>query len=127
MDLTTLPAAAIATLTIIGTKASEKIGQGLGDKILEQVGKLELLLLNKFPKTLKTIEAVEGKPESLGEAIQEVEAVAKSDQWVAEAVEAVATAVKAEPQGVKNLTNNIVKKGLNAPGGTFTGNIIFNN
>lgn len=92
MDPATLSAAAIATLII--TKAFEKTGEVLGEKALEQGGKLVRLLKERFPKADSALARVEEKPQDWGEAVLEVEAAAKDDPEVAEAVQEVATAAK---------------------------------
>jgi cysteinyl-tRNA synthetase len=102
MDPATLSAAAIATLVI--TKAFEKTGEVLGEKALEQGGKLVRLLKERFPKADSALAHVEEKPEDWGEAVLEVEAAAKDDPEVAEAVQEVATAAK------ENANAEIVQK-----------------
>jgi cysteinyl-tRNA synthetase len=102
MDPATLSAAAIATLVI--TKAFEKTGEVLGEKALEQGGKLVRLLKERFPKADSALARVEEKPEDWGEAVLEVEAAAKDDPEVAEAVQEVATAAK------ENANAEIVQK-----------------
>lgn len=102
MDPATLSAAAIATLVI--TKAFEKTGEKLGEKALEQGGKLVRLLKERFPKADSALARVEEKPEDWGEAVLEVEAAAKDDPEVAEAVQEVATAAK------ENANAEIVQK-----------------
>ena len=110
MDLNTLSEATIATLSLIGLKVCEKIGLKLGENIFEQSGfeqggkLLRQKLEQKFPQVLKTIEAVEN-PESLDKAIEEVETAAKSDSEVKEAVETLATAIKAQSQNITNIEN----------------------
>ncbi|MBE9130207.1 MULTISPECIES: hypothetical protein [unclassified Coleofasciculus] len=92
MDPITLSATAIATLVI--TKAFEKSGEVLGEKALEQGGKLVKLLKERFPKADSALARVEEKPEDWGEAVLEIEAAAQADPEVAEAVQEVATAAK---------------------------------
>jgi cysteinyl-tRNA synthetase len=102
MDPATLSAAAVATLVI--TKAFEKTGEVLGEKALEQGGKLVRLLKERFPKADSALVRVEERPEDWGEAVLEVEAAAKDDPEVAEAVQEVATAAK------ENANAEIVQK-----------------
>ncbi len=102
MDPATLSAAEVATLVI--TKAFEKTGEVLGEKALEQGGKLLRLLKERFPKADSALARVEERPEDWGEAVLEVEAAAKDDPEVAEAVQEVATAAK------ENANAEIVQK-----------------
>ena len=96
MDPVTLSAAAIATLVI--TKASEKVGEGLGEAVMATAGKLLTLLKRKRPDAVKALESGEVKPLDYGEAVLELEAAVKDDPEVAEAVQAVEAAVKDDPK-----------------------------
>src|ERR671933_1588802 len=107
MDPATLSAAAIATLVI--TKAFEKTGEVLGEKALEQGGKLVQLLQERFPKASTALARVEEKPEDWGEAVLEVEAAAKKDEEVKATVDAIANEVKSQStfnQMMKNIVKN---------------------
>ena len=107
MDPATLSAAAIATLVI--TKAFEKTGEVLGEKALEQGGKLVQLLQERFPKPSTALARVEEKPEDWGEAVLEVEAAAKKDEEVKATVDAIANEVKSQStfnQMMKNIVKN---------------------
>ncbi len=107
MDPATLSAAAIATLVI--TKAFEKTGEVLGEKALEQGGKLVQLLQKRFPKASTALARVEEKPEDWGEAVLEVEAAAKKDEEVKATVDAIADEVKSQStfnQMMKNIVKN---------------------
>ena len=107
MDPATLSAAAIATLVI--TKAFEKTGEVLGEKALEQGGKLVQLLQKRFPKASTALARVEEKQEDWGEAVLEVEAAAKKDEEVKATVDAIADEVKSQStfnQMMKNIVKN---------------------
>ena len=107
IDPASLSAAAIATLVI--TKAFEKTGEVLGEKALEQGGKLVHLLQERFPKVSTALARVEQKPEDWGEAVLEVEAAAKKDEEVKATVEAIADEVKSQStfnQMMKNIVKN---------------------
>ena len=122
MDINTLSEAAIATFSLIGPKACEKIGLKLGENIFEQGGKLlRQKLEQKFPQVLKTIKAVEENREGLDKAMEEVETAAKSDSEVKEAVETVATAIKAESQNITNIEKNM---GVGGSGNVVTGKLL---
>jgi hypothetical protein len=107
MEPISLTAGAIATLVV--TKAFEKSGEVLGEKALEQSGKLVKLIKEKFPKTSEKLALVPENPEYLGEAVLEVETAAKQDDEVKATVEAIANAVKSQPkynQMIKNIVKN---------------------
>jgi hypothetical protein len=116
-------AGAIATLVL--TKAIEKAGETLGEKVMEKSGKLMQLLKRKSPDTASAIEVaaqhpelVEQKPEDYGEAVlvEKVESAAKSDSEIAQAVQGLADAVKAQTPAttIENW------KGINIKGGSPT-------
>lgn len=107
MEPISLTAGAIATLVV--TKAFEKTGEVLGEKALEQSGKLVKLIKEKFPKTSEKLALVPENPEYLGEAVLEVETAAQQDDEVKATVEAIANAVKSQPkynQMIKNIVKN---------------------
>ena len=116
-------AGAIATLVL--TKALEKAGETLGEKVMEKGGKLMQLLKRKSPDTASAIEVaaqhpelVEQQPEDYGEAVlvEKVESAANSDSEIAPAVQALADAVKSQVPAttIENW------KGINIKGGSPT-------
>ncbi|MEH1864289.1 MAG: hypothetical protein V7K69_04480 [Nostoc sp.] len=109
MEPVSLTAAAIATLVI--TKAFEKTGEVLGEKVLEQGGKLFLLLKCKAPNTANAIELAQTQPLDYGQAslVEQVEEAAKKDPEIGQAVEAVADTVKSQPSIIQNFTNTVDK------------------
>jgi hypothetical protein len=119
----TFTAGAIATLVL--TKAIEKAGETLGEKVMEKGGKLMQLLKRKSPDTASAIEVaaqhpelVEQQPEDYGEAVlvEKVESAANSDSEIAAAVQALADAVK-EQTPATTIEN---WKGINIKGGSQT-------
>jgi hypothetical protein len=115
MDPATLSAAAIATLVV--TKAFEKTGEVIGEKALEQGGKLVRLLKDKFPNTATAIERAEQQPLNYGEALlisKDVELAANSDREIAETVDAVAKEVQIQIQNsaaIHQLVQNVIQYG----------------
>lgn len=116
-------AGAIATLVL--TKAFEKAGETLGEKVMEKGGKLMQLLKRKSPDTASAIEVaaqnpelIEQQPEDYGEAVlvEKVESAANSDSEIAAAVQALADAVKSQVPAttIENW------KGINIKGGSPT-------
>ncbi len=116
-------AGAIATLVL--TKAIEKAGETLGEKVMEKSGKLMQLLKRKSPDTASAIEVaaqhpelIEQQPEDYGEAVlvEKVESAAKSDSEIAQAVQGLADAVKSQVPAttIENW------KGINIKGGSPT-------
>ncbi len=109
MEPVTLTAAAIATLVI--TKAFEKNGEKLGEKALEEGGKLLVLLKRKEPSTANDIELAQTQPLDYDQAslVEQVEKAAKKDDEIAQAVEALADAVKSQPSIIQNFRNTVDK------------------
>lgn len=117
-------AGAIATLAV--TKVIEKTSEIFTEKVVEEAGKLMQLLKRKSPATASAIELaaqhpelVEQQPEDYGQAVlvEKVESAAKSDSEIAVAVQALADAVKSQPQTSQNITNMAEKIYGNIQGG----------
>lgn len=102
-----LTAAAIAILVL--TKAFERTGEILGEKALEQGGKLLSLLKRKEPNTAEAIEQAQTQPLDYGQAylVGQVEEAANKDPEIAQAVEALADTVKSQPSIIQNFTNTV--------------------
>ncbi|MGH2415653.1 MAG: hypothetical protein ACRDEA_18565 [Microcystaceae cyanobacterium] len=117
MELVSLTAGAIATLIL--TKALEKTGEVLGEKALEQSGKLMQLLWQKFPKTAQTIEsidlpALEGDEVYLdAEIVKEIDAAVQADAEVAVTVQSLAQTV----------TQQVMAKNFKVKGNLEAGNL----
>jgi hypothetical protein len=102
-----LTVAAIATL--VCSKGFEEIGKTLGAKTLEQGGKLARLLRGKLSPQAATAIAHPDQPEAHQQAIVEVEEIAKTDPEISQAIQVVAEAIQAQPQGVQTFNNWIGK------------------
>jgi hypothetical protein len=121
MEPISLTAGAIATLVL--TKGVEKIGEKLGETVMEKGGELMKLLQRKSPETASAIQVVaerpelaEQQPEDYGVAVLEakVEEAAKSDSEIAAAIQTLAEMVKSQPQASQVIEN---WKGINIKGG----------
>jgi hypothetical protein len=117
-------AGAIATLAV--TKVIEKTSEIFTEKVVEEASKLMQLLKRKSPDTASAIELaaqhpelVEQQPEDYGQAVlvEKVESAAKSDSEIAVAVQALADAVKSQPQTSQKITNMAEKIYGNIQGG----------
>lgn len=142
MEPVSLTAGAIATLVL--TKAIEKTGEKLGEKVLEKGGDLMQLLKRKSPNTANAIELSQQQPLDYGKAVLELEAAThdsevakaveeldaevKADSKLAQAVEALANALKSQPPTVHNfgkIAEEIKEIKAFFQGGTFTGDFNF--
>ena len=96
-------------LTVLGTKALEKVGETIGQKGLEQVGKLRQLLHRKSPETATKLKAVDETP-ALAEIdpdkygtpalAAQLEKIANADPEIAELIIALAKTISPQPQSV---------------------------
>jgi len=121
-DPITLSAATIATL--IATKAFEKTGEQLSDKVWGLVGNFVTSLKRKDPQTAMAIEKVaaqpalaEQEPDNYSPTIlaEKVEEVAMIDPDIKATMEVLANAARPEvPMTIENW------KGINIKGGTST-------
>ncbi|NEO54516.1 MAG: hypothetical protein F6K54_16360 [Okeania sp. SIO3B5] len=94
------------------TKYVEKTGEGLGEKTLEQAGKLWQLIQRKPTGTLPALKSAETEafPVDFDRAIKELEAAANEDPEVKQAVIDVVEVAKQEsPEDVKNIEAEIEK------------------
>ncbi|MEW6492865.1 MAG: hypothetical protein AB1589_10205 [Cyanobacteriota bacterium] len=105
MKSTSLTAEAIATL--VTAKAVEKTGGIFDTNVREQGDRLLHLLKERFPTTATEIELTEQEPLNGDQAVyieQQVEAAAKADSEVAQTVQAIANAVRSQPDSMEKIT-----------------------
>ncbi|MEL7037540.1 MAG: hypothetical protein AAFO04_18235 [Cyanobacteria bacterium J06592_8] len=124
MEPIELTVAALAALII--TKATGKVGDKLGDKIVEQGGVLLEQLYHKSPQTASAIAKVNETPLDWGQAVIDVEATAKTDPEIAQIVEdlevtisedadlrkkleEIAATIKSQQTSTQNYQNTIEK------------------
>lgn len=82
MEPLTLTAAGTAIATILGTKALEKIGENLGDAVIQPVKKFWSLLKHESPDTASAIELAPEQPLDYGQAMLEVQSAAdRNDEF----------------------------------------------
>lgn len=114
MEPMTFTAAAIATLVF--SETFKEVGKALGKGTLEAGGKLTKLLWAKRPGAAKALEAGEDAP-GYKDAIAKVEALAGQDAELSSAIQAVVTALQAQPQGQQIVHSFVQKAGnvYNAP------------
>lgn len=121
---------AVAIATLVLTKAFERTGEILSEKVVEKSDKLARLLKQQSHRTTTTIERGKQHPWDYGqvvleeieaavfadweiaEAVREVEAAAKEDPSVAQSVQAVANAIKSERSSLYNYAKVAEKAGV---------------
>ena len=91
-----LSTAAIAIGSVVATKALEKTGEKVGEALWDKTGKFLVTLKKHSPHTITAIEKAPVQPIDYGKAVVEVEAAAKENPEVNQAMEEVAVAAKAE-------------------------------
>jgi hypothetical protein len=92
-----LETAAIAIGTIIATKALEKKTEKVTESLVDKTGKFIVTLKKQSPHTVAAIEKAPEQPLDYQKAVLEVESVAKANPEVAQAMQELAAAAKAEP------------------------------
>lgn len=114
MDPVTL---ATIALTLLATKATEKVGEKLGEGALAEGRKLLNLLQRKSPDTVKRLEAVPDPSVIDAEIVEEVRQIANQVPEVKASVEATAAAMEQKFGVVVNQTQLAEKIGMVFQGG----------
>ncbi|WP_293051897.1 MULTISPECIES: hypothetical protein [unclassified Moorena] len=91
-----LAAAVVAISTVLATKALEKTGENVGQVVWDQTNQFVESLRNQSPDTVMAIEQAPEQPLDYAEVVLEVEAAAKQNPEVAQAIEGLVTTVDAE-------------------------------
>jgi hypothetical protein len=112
---------ATIALTLIATKATEKVGETLGEGVIATTKNLLGILRRKSPDTVKRLEAGANDPYVIdAEIIEEVRQVAEADPEVQEALNATAQAMQQQFGGVINQGKLAEKIGVVVQGGNNT-------
>jgi tryptophan 2,3-dioxygenase len=109
MDPLTLATIALA---LIATKATEKIGEKLGEGALTEGRKALALLQHKSPDTAKRLAAASDPTVIDAELVEDVRQVANQEPEVKAAFAAVAKAAAANPVELQRLTQLAEKIGV---------------
>jgi hypothetical protein len=107
-------------LTLIATKATEKVGEKLGEGAIAQGKKLLDVLRRKSPETVLRLEAAADPNVIDAEIIEEVKRVAAAEPEVQAAVDATAQAMQEKFGSVVNQTQLAEKIGVLIQGGNNT-------
>jgi len=91
-----LTTAAVAIGTVVATKALEKTGEKVGEAVFDRTSKFLESLKEESPGTMIAIEQARELPLDYSKAMLEIEAVAKENSQVAQAMQELATAAEAE-------------------------------
>ncbi|WP_424095889.1 NB-ARC domain-containing protein [Moorena producens] len=91
-----LAAAVVAIATVLATKAVEKTGENVGQVVWNQTNQFVESLRKQSPNTVMAIEQAPEQPLDYAEVVLEVEAAAKQNPEVAQAMEHLVTTVDAE-------------------------------
>jgi hypothetical protein len=109
---------ATIALTLIATKATEKVGENLGEGVIAATKNLLGILRQKSPDTVRRLEAGADSPHVIdAEIIEEVQRVAEADPEVQEALNATAQAMQQQFGGVINQGKLAEKIGFVFQGG----------
>lgn len=112
---------ATIALTLIATKATEKIGENLGEDVIASTKNLLGILRKKSPDTVKRLESGANAPYVIdAEIIEEVQRVAEAEPEVQEALNATAQAMQHQFGSVINQGKLAEKIGFVIQGGYNT-------
>ncbi|MEL7330757.1 MAG: hypothetical protein AAFN12_00845 [Cyanobacteria bacterium J06560_2] len=107
---------ATIALTLVATKATEKIGEHIGEGVISSAKQLLTVLRRRSPDTVKQLEAASASGRDADvidvDIIAEVQRVAAADPEVEAALKATTAAVAAEPATFQNLTKLADKIGV---------------
>jgi hypothetical protein len=95
MDPLTVAATAIAATVM--TKALEKTGEKLGEKVFDQSEKFLDSLKLRSPSTASAIQKASEEPLDYGLAVLEIEALAKTDNELANTIQVLAEVAEEDP------------------------------
>ena len=104
-------AIALAALVLVGTKATETVGEKLGEGTLAAAQRLWALLQRKAPETARRLAAADNPEVIDAEVIEDVRRAAE-DPEVAAAVAATAAAAQVNGVDLQNLTKLADKIGV---------------
>jgi hypothetical protein len=109
---------ATIALTLIATKATEKVGENLGEGVIAATKNLLEILRQKSPDTVKRLESGTDAPRVIdAEIIEEVQRVAQEDPEVQKALNATAQAMQQQFGVVINQSKLAEKIGFVIQGG----------
>lgn len=95
-DFLTHPAV-ISFGTVIATKAYDKAGDAVLNTVFDKAKKFLQSLKKQSPEIVTAIEQANEQPLDYGQAVLEIEAAARSNSEVAEAMQELSAAAKAQP------------------------------
>lgn len=105
-----LTTSAVSLGTVIATKAYDKAGDLVIDTVFDKAKKFLQTLRQKSPETVTAIEQVDEQPLDYGRAVLEIEAAARSNSEVAEAMQKLSAAAKAQPiSGLDEILQKIME------------------
>lgn len=109
---------ATIALTLIATKATEKVGENLGEGVITSTKNLLGILKQKSPNTVKRLESGANAPYVIdAEIVEEVQRVAEAEPEVQEALNATAQAMQQQFGSVINQGKLAEKIGFVFQGG----------
>ena len=89
--------AAIALATILATKATEKIGENIGDALTHKIQQFLELLTKQSSATVTAIEKAPQQPLDYGKAVLEIETAAKADPNISQVIQELTQLAETNP------------------------------
>ncbi len=88
---------AIALATILATKATEKIGENIGDALTHKTQQFSEWLKQRLPGTFAAIEQAPEQPLNYGQAVMEIETAAKADPNISQVIQELTQLAETNP------------------------------
>ena len=88
---------AIALATILATKATEKIGENIGDALTHKTQQFSEWLKQRLPGTFAAIEQAPAQPLNYGQAVLEIETAAKADPNISQVIQELTQLAETNP------------------------------
>ncbi|QEI41192.1 hypothetical protein BMF77_01776 [Dolichospermum sp. UHCC 0315A] len=88
---------AIALATILATKATEKIGENIGDTLSHKTQQFSEWLKQRLPGTFAAIEQAPEQPLNYGQAVLDIETAAKADPNISQVIQELTQLAETNP------------------------------
>ena len=92
-----LTSVAIAVATLLATKATEKIGENIGDALTHKTQQFSEWLKQRLPGTFAAIEQAPEQPLNYGQAVLEIETAAKTDPNISQVIQELTQLAETNP------------------------------
>lgn len=92
-----LTSVAITVATVLATKATEKIGENIGDALTHKTQQFSEWLKQRLPGTFAAIEQAPEQPLNYNQAVMEIETAAKADPNISQVIQELTQLAETNP------------------------------